>query len=776
MADTGKGRSTAEADVQILKKAHQWDPNLPQEEIDVIEAATASGDLEKIDALQKDFIDDSPYEAVRAAVRNTDDGSVANTVRAWILGLISTTIVAAINMLLSMRSPAITIPVVAVILLVYPIGVLWAKIVPTKKFRTFGLEWTFNPGPWTIKEHTVVTLMANVTTGYPYSTNALEALNAKALYNHNMGWGFALLFTLSSQCLGISLAGMFRRFTVWPASLIWPGQFATTSLLYALHDKSKSDPSKTGGWTISRYRWFLYVAAGSFVWYFLPGLLCQGLQVFAFITWIKPNNVVLNQLFGGYTGLSLIPITFDWTYVNSYLLNPLLSPWHSHLNTLIGLGIFVIISAIGISYTGSLYSDYLPMNTSKTFDNTGKRYNVSRILTSDFKFDEAKYKAYSPMFLAPTFALNYGLSFAALTAAVVHTIIFYRKEIWLRVNMSRTAEPDIHMRLMAKYREAPEWWYGMLWAVSMVFGLVTVLAYPTQLPWWAFLVSCCLGLFFILPLCMIIGITNIQLSLNVLSPFLAGYMIPGRPIGVMLFKVFSTIVLGNAQVMTGDLKLAHYMKIPPRTTFAAQVVAIIWSVFVQIATMNWVLGTIPDVCTANQKSHFTCPNGSTFFSSSIVWGVIGPNRMFGPGSIYRSIMWYWLLGAALPVVFWLLARKFPKSPVRYMNAPVMLGAMGWLPPATPLNFSTWAFWGLLFNFWIRKRWNGWWRTYNYITAAAVDSGLIICTVLIFFCITLPGVEAPQWWGNVRIMETMDVLGTAVRKTVRAGEKFGPKVW
>lgn len=28
---------------------------------------------------------------------------------------------------------------------------------------------------------------------------------------------------------------------------------------------------------------------------------------------IKPNNVVLNQLFGGFTGLSLIPITFDWT-------------------------------------------------------------------------------------------------------------------------------------------------------------------------------------------------------------------------------------------------------------------------------------------------------------------------------------------------------------------------------------------------------------------------------------------------------------------------------
>jgi hypothetical protein len=44
------------------------------------------------------------------------------------------------------------------------------------------------------------------------------------------------------------------------------------------------------------------------------------------------------------------------------------------------------------------------------------------------------------------------------------------------------------------------------------------------------------------------GMTNIQLSLNVISPFIGGYLFPGRPIGVMIFKVYSTIVLGQAQV------------------------------------------------------------------------------------------------------------------------------------------------------------------------------------------------------------------------------------
>lgn len=98
----------------------------------------------------------------------------------------------------------------------------------------------------------------------------------------------------------------------------------------------------------------------------------------------------------------------------------------------------------------------------------------------------------------------------------------------------------------------------------------------------------------------------------------------------------------------------------------------------------------------------------------------------------------------------------------------MLGAMAFLPPyvyrplvvslltldrATPLSFSTWAIFGLIFNWWIHRRWTGWWHTYNYITAAGLDSGLIISTIIIFFAITLPKVSAPTWWGNTAPFQT-----------------------
>jgi OPT family oligopeptide transporter len=244
------------------------------------------------------------------------------------------------------------------------------------------------------------------------------------------------------------------------------------------------------------------------------------------------------------------------------------------------LFVFVILGCIGITYTGAVYSDYLPMVTSQTYDNTQLSYNVSRILNTDHTFNSEKYAAYSPLFLPPAFALNIGLSFAALTAVLVHTGLFHGKEIWYQLRSARNQEPDVHMERMKKYPEAPDWWYAVLFVSTVGLGLATCLAYDSQLPWWAFFVSIILALVFVIPTCSILATSNIALSLNVISPFLAGFIIPGRPIGVMMFKgkhiaphisapvrianlyiptVYSTIVLGQAQTYSSDLKMAHYV-------------------------------------------------------------------------------------------------------------------------------------------------------------------------------------------------------------------------
>ncbi len=58
-----------------------------------------------------------------------------------------------------------------------------------------------------------------------------------------------------------------------------------------------------------------------------------------------------------------------------------------------------------------------------------------------------------------TFAMSYGLSFAAISSLIVYTYLHHGKTIWRQYRNSTTEKPDIHMKLMRKYKEAPTWWY-----------------------------------------------------------------------------------------------------------------------------------------------------------------------------------------------------------------------------------------------------------------------------------------------------------------------------
>lgn len=60
-------------------------------------------------------------------------------------------------------------------------------------------------------------------------------------------------------------------------------------------------------------------------------------------------------------------------------------------------------------------------------------------------------------------------------------------------------------------------------------------------------------------------------GLNVITEYIIGYVYPGYPVANMCFKVYGYISMTQAITFLQDFKLGHYMKIPPRTMFMAQV-------------------------------------------------------------------------------------------------------------------------------------------------------------------------------------------------------------
>jgi OPT family oligopeptide transporter len=222
--------------------------------------------------------------------------------------------------------PSVTITGIVAQLSALPLGRLFEKVLPRRQFRTLGYSWSLNPGPFNIKEHTCVTVMANVVVGGAYATDVVAT--QRAFYNQNWGFSYTILLILSSQLIGYSFAGVVRQFLVWPSSMIWPGALVNAALFNTLH---KNYGKRERG-HMTRERFFALVVAGSCVWYWVPGFLWTGLSVFNWACWIAPQNVVVNQLFGTLSGLGMGIVTFDWAMI-AYFGSPLVMPWWSAVNT-----------------------------------------------------------------------------------------------------------------------------------------------------------------------------------------------------------------------------------------------------------------------------------------------------------------------------------------------------------------------------------------------------------------------------------------------------------
>ncbi|KAL1984252.1 hypothetical protein VTN96DRAFT_9304 [Rasamsonia emersonii] len=715
--------------------------------------------------------DRSPFPEVRAVVREVDDpGMPVNTLRMWLLGTIFTLVGSGINQFFSLRYPSVHIVALVAELLAYPCGVLLAKTLPlwTVNLGPLG-RWCINPDrSFNIKEHAVIVIMSNVSFGYysADSTNIIQAASSK-FYNFGLKAGFYVMVVLCAQLLGFGVAGLSAPWIVEPASIIWPGVLSNCALLESLHSRANA---VANGWKISRLRFFFYVMAGAFVWYWFPGLIFTALSYFTWVCWIAPNNRVVNHLFGMQTGLGLSPITFDWSQI-AFNTNPLLSPSWAAINVFVGFVIFFWIVTPAIYYTNTWYTAYLPLMTADVYDRFGAVYNTSRVVGPDNTLDIEAYKAYSPPYLPATFAFVYGLSFASITAVLTHVCVWHSKEIWAA--LQGRSKPDIHARLMRAYKRTPWYWYMAIIVIITAMAIAMVEVYETKLPVYGVFLALIIPAVYMIPCGIIEGITNVNANqINVLSEFIGGYMFPGKPLANMVFKILSQDVVGQGIYFAMDMKLGHYLKVPPRTLFFAQGFATILGALTQAGVTIWMLGNVSDICDPDQSDGFSCPNGRTVYSSSVIWGLVGPGRLYSVGKIYSSLNHFFWIGAIMPVITWLLYKYTKNTFWKKINWPLIFVGTWNVPPATGINYSSWAIVNFIFNHWLRKKFFAWWSKYNYVLAAALDTGLALSGIIIFFCVSYPGAVFPNWWGNTVYLNTADAQGVPWKDMPPEGY-FGP---
>nr|KAJ3420144.1 hypothetical protein HK105_006035 [Polyrhizophydium stewartii] len=721
----------------LLSDAH--DPPLSIEQV-TPDAVDIVQTLEVEKQLLRDTDDieaiDAEYSKMytKGVVPETDDPSMPTlTVRMVLLGSVFAIFLGTLNGIFSFRTNSFSIPSVVATLLSYPLGIFFARVLP---------RGILNPGPFNIKEHVLVYIIASAAGGQPYGVeNIIGQKLPKFMNDPNVTFWNSLLFILTTQMIGFALSGMTRRYLVRPAAMFWPTCLTDVATFVTFHEPESEESKKVGG--LSRFSFFWLAFACSFVFQWFPSYFAGALQAISVMCFFTSASKTV-RLLGSASpnmGVGLFSFTVDWTNIGS---GNLTIPWWVNLNSFISSAIVLYIVIPLIYYRnafnhpelqnplGYTFDDGTPfpvLNSNKLFSKAGAPIRATKFYDrNDFSLNETAYNAVKPIYLTDYFAVSYAMSFFVLTCGVSHVALWYYKDI-IRQTKEMIAQvneetPDIHNELMKAYPDVPEWMY-MAWlvfwlAMMFIVGYVT----PYKLPWWGTLFGLAIGFFFTVPFGIIQGSTGQQLGLNIITELLMGLIIPGQTVPVMTLKSYGYNIMIQCLSLTYDLKVGHYLHINPIHMVIAQV----WGTFLGAITNTasvWIAIAYFPLDTADWQY----PGHTTFFNAGAIWGAIGPARFFGPSSPYFSLNLAYLLGFIMPILPWAGNKVFPHPYWRLVHLPVMASAVPSPGGIMSSNF-TGTLIGFIFMYLIFNYHHAWWTKYNYVLAAALSAGSGIAVLIL----------------------------------------------
>lgn len=704
-----------------------------------------------------DTDEDSPYPEVRASVSNIDDPDMpVISLRVILISLLLAPLVSGVNTYLMTRAPAPTLSATFILVAAYPIGNLLAAVLPLQNFCLpswlGGYTFSLNPGPFNIKEHAVITAVATVAVNPSYVLHYLTARDTLFETRSEQEAWFGFVLTMSVHVMGLGLAGILNRFLVKPASMLWPQILMSTTILNTLH--AETDRMEKG---MTRMHWLLVVSLGAFCYNFLPDLLFQGLSICCWLCWIKPRDIVLNIVAGAH-GMGIFSFSLNWAHI-SYFGSPLVVPWWSACNMILG---FVVIAwvVMPIMYFCNVWDlAYFSFSGVSVKDRFGAPYAVERVVDMpEGTFNPAKYRAYSPVMLSLGFIISYFSGFATVTALMVHTLLYHKNDIWRTLVKGKREKMDVHAKLMQGYKPVPTWWYMAMFIIGLLVVLITDDRSDEKVSATGIVVGLLITLWFLLPSGYVLALSGQLIGNNVFADVVGGYLLSKRPEAFMSFKAITVQSLITALQVTANMKLGHYMKIPPRIMLIVQLLATLIVTCVQVLVKTILRLTIPDLCSDTQPLGLTCVMANVYYVSALLWSGLSPKYVFFSQS-FQFVLWGLLAGALVPVLFWLMRRRFKARWLLYLHAPLFFNSITYTPMSLSINYTCWFFLAFIFQYWLRRHRFRWWSKYNFVTANALDLGTVVSELLIFFTIQLPLNKSPiiDWWGNRVAVQNADAM-------------------
>ncbi|KAJ3248951.1 hypothetical protein HDU77_007926 [Chytriomyces hyalinus] len=676
-------------------------------------------------------------DVIRAIVSKEDDPTEpVLTFRFWFLSTLLGIFSGSLGQLYTFKPQTVSVSSLMLAVFGYVGGMTLAKILP---------RGILNPSKFTKKELALIVIAA-ATAGNGVASTLI--IGAKDLFfNQKFTYIDGIILVLVTQFIGYGAVGVYRSFLVYPRRTFFPTALAGVSLYETLFSQNLNDYA---------FKLFWMATGGLFFWTFMPQYLAPTLIGVSVFCLANQNSPLFTQLFGGVNnneGLGILSISLDWNNITD---QGLTYPWATQMNQIFGMAGCVTLIPI-LYYSNVWNAKTFPFMSQSLYTVDGKKYNQTKILGADNSLDEARYAAYGQPYYSASWAFNTMMQNMSVTAGIVHVLLWHGSDILAAVktlfakksgDATEVAEieTDESYRLTSVHPEVPLWWYGALMVVSFGLGFY-VCCKDNVLPWWAYILTVAMALFFIIISGLLNAITGFTPPMKTFIQLIGGFILPGKPIANMYFVTFGSNTIAEAVAMCVDLKIGQYMKVPPRAVFVAQM----FGGFVG-ALVHWILNQI---VLETKREILMDPNGDNnwsgqniigFNTKAITFGTLAP-KILAAGGTYEWLSYAFIVGAFLPIPFFFAHRAFPNVGFNMVNTAIMSWYFCIFTVGINSGWTTRIILGVVFQLYLRKYKSAWFNKYNYILAAGLNAGTQLSVFVMSFALQGAGgvtVNPPFW--------------------------------
>ncbi|RDW75484.1 hypothetical protein BP6252_06626 [Coleophoma cylindrospora] len=706
---------------------------------------------------------DLPW-SVRRVVSLVDDPSEPTlTFRYFLLTIIFVVPGAFLSQMSHFRTTSAPYSVFFVQICANYVGIWLAKCLPTRRWKVpfIDFEFSMNPGPWSTKEHVLVTISA--ASGATYNLAYAPISIAELYFNTRINAGVAIVFMWGVVWTGYSFAAISRQFLLYDPQYPWFQALCQT----ALFETQKKDREHTTPTSRKQMIVFFSVLGGVTLWQFLPEYVFPMLGSLAFLCWVAPHNATANFIGSGFGGMGLLNLSLDWSNISA-LGNLFLLPFWTQVVMFVAFAVncWILIPA---AKWGNLATYKHGLMSNSVLQANGTSYPLTKLVTATGTLNTTVYEEYGPLYFGAQMLWGIFFSYAAYTSAIVWSLLFGWKAMKasikkIQARRSSTKGQTINFQytdqlniLQRSYLEVPIWWYVVLFLCSFLAIVPAVAAGQLFIPVWTYFVAIATGAVMVTPLGWLYAISNYQLPIGTFNELLYGIMVNAvgghkNPTGATVYSSIAGDAWYRAQYMLQDQKIGHYMHIPPRATFFSQIFGCTLGIPINYAVVRWVLSTKREILlgvVSDPTNQWTAQSLKSSLSTSVQYVLVGPSAMFKE-HIFKPLPYGFLVGAIAPVIFFALHKAFPKSKLKFhlWNTTIFFSILTNFYGNISTGYTSAFIGSFVVMYWaFRYRYNLWAR-YNYLLAAAFDAGYNLNMLLIFLCFGSGKLIAmPYWWGN-----------------------------